>query len=163
MSNGGNLLDGLKGLFSSGGGGRDVEGRDRDPDRERLERVEQLAAGVDKAAAALDDEMGELRRESREATEAVLERARALAPRRGGENDGSDDDGAERSGAGESARELDRCVDALEDLHYRLVRIEVHPELQGDEEGRGRAREEARESVETARELARSLSGATAS
>lgn len=163
MSNGGNLLDGLQGLFSSGDGGRDVEGRDRDPGRERLERVEQLATGVDKAAAALDDEMGELRRESREAAEAVLDRARALAPGTGGEDDGSGDDGAERPGAGEAARELDRCVDALEDLHYRLVRIEVHPELQGDEEGRERAREEARESVEAARELARTLPGGPAS
>lgn len=155
MSNGGNMLDSIRGLFSSGGGGRDRRRRrQRDPVRERLERVEQIVSGVEMAADALDEQLKGLRREAKEAAAGVLEAARSLA--RAGERDGG-----EGTGPGEGsdvAGELSRCVDALEELHYRLLRIEVHPEVQSEEE-REQAAGRARESVQRVREVADSVSG----
>lgn len=157
MSNGGSILDSIRGLFSSssgGGGSREARGRERDPVRERLERVEQIHSGVEMASSALADDLKQLRRESREAASAVLERARSSVP------DG--DDGSDGSaGSREILEDLSRCVDALEDLHYRLLQVEVHPEVESDEK-REQAAERARDAVQRAREVADSLTGATA-
>lgn len=155
MSNGGSLLDSIRGLFSDSGGGRDSGEREADPLSARLERVEQVAAGVEMAAAALEDDMGELRRGAEEAADAALEAARSRSPV---DRDGSGEGGpAER----EAAEALSRAVDALEDLHYRLLRVEVHPEAQSAEE-RERAAGRAREAVENAREAADGLAERTA-
>lgn len=158
MSNGGSILDSIRGLFSSssgGGGSREARGREGgDPVRERMERVEQIHSGVEMASSALADDLKQLRRESREAASAVLERARSSVP------DG-DDVGDGSAGSREILEDLSRCVDALEDLHYRLLQVEVHPEVESDEE-REQAAERARDAVQRAREVADSLTGATA-
>ena len=151
MSNGGSILDSIQGLFSSssgGGGSRERRGRESDPVRERMERVEQIHSGVEMASSALADEMKQLRRESREAGSAVLEAARRRVPEDSG-----------RAGEG-TVEDLSRCVDALEELHYRLLRVEVHPEVQSDED-RERAADRARDAVRQAREVAESLTETT--
>lgn len=158
MSNGGSLIDRIRRTFSSGGGSRDGGATGRDPVEERLERVEQIASGVEMAAAALSDEMKQLRRDAVGAAEAVHEAARARAPRR---PDRDEPAAGASSPEPEALDALSRCVDALEDLHYRLLRIEVHPELSVEEE-RERAAEAAREAVEEARAVADSLSEAAA-
>lgn len=153
MSNGGSIVDSIQGLFSSSGGGsRDAREGERDPVRDRMERVEQIASGVRMAADALTDETKELKRESKETAGSVLEAARGRVP---------DGDGGSGSAGREAVEELSRCVDALEELHYRLLQIEVHPEVQSEEE-RERAAERAREALRRAREAADSLAGATA-
>lgn len=157
MSNGGSILDSIRGLFSSssgGGGSRDARGREVDPVRERMERVEQIHSGVEMASSALADDLKKLRRESRETASAVLERARSRVP---DEDDGSDGS----AGSREILEDLSRCVDALEDLHYRLLRVEVRPEVQSDEE-REQAADRARDAVQRAREVADSLTEAPA-
>jgi len=150
------MLDSIRGLFSSGGGGRDRRRRrQRDPVEERLERVEQIVSGVEMAADALDEQMKGLRREARETAADVLEAARGLVP--AGEGDGGQGTGTGRGGGSDVAGELSRCVDALEEIHYRLLRVRVHPEVQSEEEREGAA-ERARESVQRAREVADSVS-----
>lgn len=158
MSNGGSILDSIQGLFSSSGGGGSREGRggEGDPLRQRLERVEQIHSGVEMASNALADEMKELRRESKEVADAVLSSARARVPEERGE-DGTREGTANR----EILEDLSRCVDALEDLHYRLLQVEVHPEVQSDEE-RQQAADRAREAVGHAREVADALTEAAA-
>ncbi len=147
MSNGGSILDSIQGLFSSssGGGSREARASESSPVLERVERVEQIRSGVEMAASALDDEMKQLRRESREAASAALEAARSREP----------DDG-EAAGAG-AVEELSPCIDALEELHYRLIRVEVHPDIQSDEE-RQQAADRARDAVQRVRDVADSLS-----
>lgn len=157
MSNGGSILDSIRGLFSSSsgdGGSREARGREGDPVRERMERVEQIHSGVEMASSALADDLKQLRRESREAASAVLETARSRVPDEGDGRDGS-------AGSREILEDLSRCVDALEELHYRLLQVEVHPEVESDEE-REQAADRARDAVQRAREVADSLTGATA-
>lgn len=157
MSNGGSILDSIRGLFSStsgGGGSRDAGGRKTDPVRERMERVDQIHSGVEMASNALPDELKMLRRESREAASAALEAARSRVPEEGEETEGS-------AAGRDDVEPLSRCVEALEDLHYRLLQIEVHPDVQSDEE-REQAAESAREAVRRVRQAADSLTGATA-
>lgn len=156
MSNGGSLLDSIQGLFSSSDGGRGAGRKgEADPLSARLERVEQIAAGVEMAAAALEDDMSELRRRAEEAAGAVLEAARERTPEdRGGSGEGGE---APR----ESVEALSRSVDALEELHYRLLRVEVHPGVRSEEE-RERAAERAREAVADSREAADALAERTA-
>lgn len=155
MSNGGSILDSIRGLFSSSGGANRQAGRrDRDPVRDRMDRVEQIASGVGMAADALPDEMKELQRESKEAAGAVVESARSRVP--------EGDDGSAAGAAGrEVVEDLSRCVDALEELHYRLLQIEVHPEVESDDERR-QAADRAREALQRAREVADSLGQRTA-
>ncbi|MFB6368201.1 MAG: hypothetical protein ABEJ00_01095 [Gemmatimonadota bacterium] len=150
MSNGGSLLDSITGLFSSGGGGTESRGSTQDPVEARLERVEQVAEGVRMASAALEDDVKELRREAEEAAEQALEAARERAPEDGDAGPGEDGPSREAIGA------LDRCIEALEELHYRVVRVEAHPGVDSDEE-RERAAEQAMESVGRLREVADSM------
>lgn len=147
MSNGGSIMDSIQGLFSSssGGGSREARTSESAPVLERVERVEQIRSGVEMAASALDDEMKDLRRESREAASAALEAARSREPEDG-----------DAAGA-EAVEDLSRCVDAMEELHYRLIRIEVHPDIQSDEE-RQQAADRARDAVQRVRDVADSLS-----
>lgn len=158
MSNGGSILDSIQGLFSSssgGGGSREGRGRESDPLRQRLERVEQIHSGVEMASNALGDEMRGLRRESKEAADAVLSSARARVPEERAE------DTREGTANREILEDLSRCVDALEELHYRLIQVEVHPEVQSDEE-REQAADHAREALGRAREVADGLTEAPA-
>lgn len=164
MSSGGSILDSLRSFFSSSGGGREAEEPEQDPVEARMERVEQIASGVRMAAAALPDERRELSREAEEAADAVLEAARsraaegrAEAAREGGDAPagGASTDGRRR------LERLARCTEVLEELHYRLLRCEVHPEVRTDEE-RDRAADRARESVERAADLAGSLTDTAA-
>lgn len=156
-------MDGIRGLFSSGGGGREAEAPSSDPVDERMERVEQIASGVEMAAAALSEEMRGLRREATGAADAVVEAARARASEGRGRDDASGDGGPPDAGAPDrqALEALSRCVDVLEELHYRLLRIEVHPDLSTGEE-RERGAGAARDAVEEARELADSLAGSAA-
>lgn len=154
MSSGGSILDSIQGLFSSGGGAREARADDRDPARDRLERIEQIVSGVQMAADALPDSLSELSRESTEAAATVLEAARNRVP---GDEDESETTGRAREDAVEA---VSRGVDVLEELHYRLLRIEVHPEVQTEEE-REDAAERARESVRRAREVADALAEST--
>lgn len=150
-------MDSIRGLFTDSGGVREPGDGEGDPVRERLGRAEQIASGVRMAAAALEEDLSELRRGAEEAAEAVLEAARSRAP-------GPEERDAERGGGApgrEAAEALSRSVDALEDLHYRLLRIEVHPEVRSEEE-RERTADRAREAVERAREVADSLAERTA-
>lgn len=148
-------MDSIRGLFSDSGGGRDAGEGEADPLSGRLERVEQVAAGAEMAAAALEDDMSELRRGAEEAADAVLEAARSRAPE---DRDGSGEGGA---AARETIEALSRSVEALEELHFRLLQVEVHPEVQPEEE-RERAAERAREAVAHAREVADALAERTA-
>lgn len=155
MSNGGSLMDSIKGLFSSGrGGGTESRTPRKDPVEARMDRVEQVAEGVRMAAAALEDDVKELRREAEVAADAVLEAARERAAEVGG--------GGTREAAGperedrEIIETLGRCIDVLEELHYRVLRVEVHPDVQSEEE-RGQAAERASEAADRAREAAGSL------
>lgn len=132
-------------------------GRDRDPVEERVERIDQIASGVEMAADALEEGMKGLRRESKEVAAALRDRAASRVP--GGEGDGAGEAGP--APGGDVAGDLSRCVDALEELHYRLLQIEVHPEVQSEEE-RERAADRAREAVEGAREVAESLAATKA-
>lgn len=154
MSNGGSVMDSIRGLFSSGGGGQTSRSPDRDPVEARMGRIEQIASGVRMAAAALEDDLKGLRREAEEVAGSALEAARE---RVGSErSEGSAATGADRSGTADA---LSRVADALEELHYRVVRIEVHRDVESDED-RERAAEEARDSLERVRDAVEGLTEA---
>lgn len=156
MSNGGSLIDSIRNLFSSSGPERAARGPERDPVEARMERVEQVASGMEMAAAALPEERKQLRREAEGAADAVLEAARARLPEGGGGSTGpGGDEGDEGTSPGRRQRiqELGRLAEALEELHYRVLRCEVHPEVRAEDEIEAAA-ERVREAAGRAREVA---------
>lgn len=159
MSNGGSMIDSIRKLFSSSARAGETEGSERNPVEGRMARVEQIASGVEMAAAALPEERKQLRREAQEVAEAALEAARSRLP----EGAGGDDAGppAAGEGEGEAVEELARLSGALEELHYRILRCEVHPDVQADEQIEAAA-DRAREAAEGARRLADELGEVTA-
>lgn len=156
MSNGGSLIDSIRNLFSTSGPERRAGGEERDPVEARMERVEQVASGVEMAAAALPGDRKQLRREAEGAAEAVLEAARARRSE-GGEGSpgagGGEGDEGPSPGRRQRVQELGRLVEALEELHYRVLRCEVHPEIRAEDELEAAA-DRAREAADRAREVA---------
>lgn len=158
MSNGGSMIDSIRELFSSSGRAGETEGTEGDPVEGRMARVEQIASGVEMAASALPEERKQLRREAEAAAEAALEAARSRLPEGGGGGDAAPPAAGEGAGTVEA---LTRLSGALEELHYRLLQCEVHPDVQDDEEIEAAA-DRAREAAEGARRLAGELGEPTA-
>lgn len=155
MSNVG-MMDAIRGLFTSGdGGGREAERPEEDPVEARVERVDQVASGVRMAAASLSDDRKGLRRQAEEAADAALDAARRGKDSVADAGPDGEGDGAD-PGTRRTIQELSGCIDALEELHYRLLRIEVHPEARAEDD-REAAAGRARESVERVRETVESL------
>lgn len=101
------------------GGGPGAEPPPEPEEQDRRERVLQLCVGARRAARALPDPLRDLRRETGEATRSLEERVEAALP---------EESTAGRPGSSEADGLLEEAVDALERLHFGLLRVEVYGE-----------------------------------
>lgn len=145
------MLDWIRDLFSGQGPRREPGATERDSLEARVERVEQIASGVEMAAAALEEDRKRLRRQAEDAAEAAVDAARSGRPRSSAEAEAGGPPDRRRA-----AEALARLTEGLEELHYDLLRCEIHPEVRAEEE-REAAADRAREAVERVRDLAGEL------